>query len=275
MPDARPRRDRLRTELARLRVNAGLSGRQLGASLGGDLVVKQATISRIERGETVPSVPTVRAWLAACEVDGDVAVRVIDLAEAAQAETRGWRELLDQDGHAQREAAEMERAAVAVRNFQPTVVPGLLQTPEYARGVLSIGRTRDVDAAVAARIQRQQILYEPGRLFSFMIAEPVLSWPVGGQQVLAAQRDRIVSLARLSTVELAVLPHAVTVAALWNNFLLWTFPDEPARVTAERTDGETDTSDGETIALHETLWSRLWDAAVHGNDAVALIQQGS
>lgn len=255
-----------------MRIQAGLSGRALGSALGGELAVKQATISRIERGETVPSVPTVRAWLTACRVQEDTATAVLDLAEAAQAETRGWRELLERDGHAQREAAAMEQAATVVRNFQPTVVPGLLQTPEYARAVFGIGRTRDVDAAVAARINRQGILYEPGRKFSFLIAENVLSWPLGGADVLAAQRDRIVSLARLPVVEVAVLPQAVTVAAAWNNFTLWTFRGEPARVTVERTDGETDTSDAETVALHDALWSRLWGAAVTGDDAVGLIR---
>lgn len=272
MPEPRPRRDRLRTELARLRIQAGLSGRQLGAALGAGQAVKQATISRIERGETVPSVPTVRAWLHACGVGSDAAVQILDLAEAAQAETRGWRELLDRDGHAQHESAEMERAAVSVRNVQPTVVPGLLQTPEYAHAVLSIGRTRDVAAAVAARMNRQQRLYEPGRRFTFLIAEQVLAWPVGGREVLAVQLDRIVSLSRLPAVEIAVLPADATVATLWNNFILWKFPDEPPRVTAERTDGETDTSDADSVVLHEQLWSRLWDAAAQGEAAIELIR---
>lgn len=267
MADPKPRRDRLRTELARVRVKAGLSGRALGAALGDGLAVKQATISRIERGQTVPSVPTVRAWLAACRVDDAAAAALLDLAEAAQAETRGWRELLERDGHAQREAADMEEAATAVRNFQPSVVPGLLQTPAYARALLTIGHTRDVDRALSSRIGRQQILYEPGRLFTFLIAEKVLTWPLGGPDVLVGQRDWIVSLARLDTVEVAVLPHEATVTALWNNFLLWTFADEPARVTVERTDGETDTNDSGTVAHHLSLWERMWGAALLGDDA--------
>lgn len=273
MPDT-SRRDRLRAELMQVRVRAGLSGRALGVDLKshGYKEVKQATISRVERGETVPSVPMVRAWLSACGVEDDPGQRVVDLAEAAQAETRGWSELLGADGHAQREAAVMEQACTALRVFQPTVTPGLLQTPETARALFAIGRTRDVEAAVAARVARQKILYESGRTFTFLIAENALRWPLGGPEVHAGQLDRIVTLSRLPTVEVAVVPQSVTVVAGWNNFQLWALPDEPTRATAEVFGGETDTSDGETLDWFETVWSRLWDVAVRGDEAVNLIR---
>lgn len=243
----------------------------MGARIG----ASQGTVYRIEHGRTVPSVKQVRLWLDAVGevVTADERRRIVELAESVQSEVRGWDELLGRDGHAQREAAQLEAVAASVRNFQPTVVPGLLQTPEYARAVFSVGRTRDVDAAVAARVARQRVLYEPGRAFAFLVAEQVLRWPIGGREVLAAQLDRIVSLARLNTVTFGVLPAGQTVACLWNNFILWTLPDEAARVTVERTDGETDTSDEGTVALHEGLWSRLWEAAVHDGEAVELVRR--
>jgi len=92
--------------------------------------------------------------------------QLLELAEAAHGETRPWRELLHDDvTHLQHEAQHRERDAVAVSNYQPTIVPGLLQTPEYARAVLELGRTRDVDAAVATRIERQQLLHEESHRF--------------------------------------------------------------------------------------------------------------
>ena len=153
-------------------------------------------------------------------VDAATRQRVLDLAGAVHAETRGWDELLGRDGHAQAEAARREQAATRVRNYQDEVIPGLLQTPEYARAYFEIGRTTDVEAAVAC-IERQKVLRVAGRRFVFLIAERVLSWPVGGAEVLAEQRDRIVSLSRLPSVELAVLPTVPVAAVAWHNFTLW------------------------------------------------------
>jgi transcriptional regulator with XRE-family HTH domain len=268
-PD-RPRRERLRTELAQLRLRSGIGGRGMGKLIG----ASQGTVYRIEHGETLPSIPHVRRWLdavadAGVEVDRD---RLLDLAEAVHAETRGWSELLGDVGHAQDEAFDIETAARRARIYQPTVVPGLLQTPEYARALFAIGRTTDITGALARRMERQQRLYEPGRKFVFLLAEQVLRWPLGGTEVLAAQADRIVSLSRLDAVEIAVVPASATVAAVWHNFILWDFEDEPTRVTAELIDGEHDSSKEESVALFEQVWSRLWDVAATGDDAIALIQ---
>lgn len=270
MPDAvLTNRDRLRDELRRIRVRASLSGQRLGERLGR----RQATISRIERGETVPSVDTVRAWLVACAADPPTVERLVGLAETVQAESRGWNELLDRDGHAQLEAAEMEQAATRIRVFQPTVVPGLLQTPEYARLLFGLGRTRDVAAAVAARVERQQVLYEPGRRFEFLITEAALRWPLGGENVHTAQLDRVLSLAKLPAVSVTVLPADAVVAPAWHNFILWSTPDEPERVTAELVAGERDTSDPDVVGWHEQLWARICQAALDGAEARSFISR--
>lgn len=269
MPD-KSRRERLRAELVQLRLRSGIGGRPMGKAIG----ASQGTVYRIEHGESLPSVPYVRKWLDAVTATG-VAVdrdRILDLAEAVQAETRGWEELLGDTGHAQDEAFNLEAEARRVRNFQPTVVPGLLQTPEYARALFSIGRTSDVGSAVARRMERQQRLYEPGRQFVFLIAEQVLRWPLGGAPVLAAQLDRIVSLSRLDAVEIAVLPSSATVAAVWHNFILWEFDTEPTRVTAELVDGEHDSNKDDSVALFETVWVKVWEAALHGDAAMDLVR---
>lgn len=269
MPDT-SRRERLRAELVQLRLRSGIGGRRMGEKIG----ASQGTVYRIEHGDTLPSIPYVRRWLdavaeAGVEVDRD---RLMDLVEVIQAETRGWGELLGDVGHAQDEALDLEVAARRIRNFQPTVVPGLLQTPEYARALFAIGRTTDVTAALARRMDRQQRLYEPGRQFVFLIAEQVLRWPIGGPEVLAAQLDRIASLSRLEAVEVAVVPSTATSVAAWHNFILWDVPGEPGRVTAERVDGELDSNKDESVAVFELVWDRLWSTALIGDDAVELIR---
>ena len=75
-------------------------------------------------------------------------------------------------------------------------MPGLLQTPEYARYRLSesleeIGAADDVDEAVGARMQRQQVLYRPGKRFNFVITEAVLRYRLCPPEALAGQLDRL------------------------------------------------------------------------------------
>lgn len=250
-------------------MRVGLSGRALADKVG----VRQATISRVERGHTLPSIAMVHAWLAAVGVDEADRERLLELAEAVHGETRGWDELLGDTGHNQDEARRREGEVVLARNFQPSIVPGLLQTPEYARAVLRTGRTTDVEAAVATRIRRQQALYDDGRKFQFLIAEQVLHWPVGGDEVLAAQRDRLVSLARLRSVELAIVPAAAAVVVPWHNFVVWDTADDARYVTTELFHGSQEVTDTESVALYVEVWKRLWTAAAHGLDATELIRR--
>lgn len=250
-------------------MRAGLSGRALADKVG----VRQATISRVERGHTLPSIKIVKAWLTAVGADEADRERLLDLAEAVHGETRGWGEMLGDAGHNQDEVRRREVEIVLARNFQPSVVPGLLQTPEYARAVLRVGRTTNVEAAVATRVERQQALYEEGRRFQFLIAEQVLHWPVGGDQVLAAQRDRLVSLARLRSVELSVVPAVAAVVVPWHNFVLWDTADSGRYVTTELFHGAQEIADSESVALYVDVWERLWSAAVHGDEATELIRR--
>lgn len=275
MPDTR--RDRLRGELARERARAGLSGRGLVAEVEArhGVHTTQATVSRVEAGHTLPSLPLVRAWLDVVGTARADADRLLDLAEAVHAETRGWAELLGDGGHTQREQRRRERDAAQAWNYQPTVIPGLLQTADYARAVFRLGRTRDVDGAVTVRLERQQVLAETGRLFRFLLAEPVLHWPVGGHGVQAAQRERLANLAGLPTVDLAIVPAERAGALAWHNFVLWV-PADPAVgrfVSTELVHGEQEVHDPDLVGLYESLWARLWDAAAVGDDAVALIRR--
>lgn len=236
---------------------AGISGHAMAKALG----VRQTTIWRIDHGRQLPSMPRVRAWLDAAGVGEAERSRLLDLAEAVHGETRPWRDLLGDREHFQDVARGREKQATLIQNFQPTVAPGLLQTPEYARLVLGLGHTTDVDAAVAGRIQRQQILYAGTCRFEFAIAEPVLRADFGEPQVLAAQRDRIRSLAGLDSVRVLVVPHSAPLLA-WHNFILWTDVDSDRFVTTELVHGAQELRDEQDVAVYATLWEHLLGVAV-------------
>jgi len=104
------------------------------------------------------------------------------------------------------------RQAKRIRNVEIMFIPGLLQTPGYARSrsleaVRNHGFAEDkVDAAVAARIRRQEVLYEEGRDFEFTIMETALLVRSCPPDVMQGQLDRLEIAAGLTGVRLGIIP---------------------------------------------------------------------
>jgi len=110
-----------------------------------------------------------------------------------------------------RDWVEIERDATSLRWFEPLLVPGLLQTEDYARAVLVAAHPAaadgEVDQLVSARMDRQAILArEDPPLLWVIIDEGVLTRPVGGPQVMRDQIDRLIVAARQPRIVLQVLP---------------------------------------------------------------------
>src|SRR5262249_49177042 len=109
--------------------------------------------------------------------------------------------------------AQHEAEATSLRTFQLVLVPGLLQTPEYARAVLStrVGATADdVDQAVTARLERQAILdRDDPPLLWVLIDEGALRRPVSGRDVMQAQVEHLVEMAGRPNVIIQVIPAEV------------------------------------------------------------------
>lgn len=207
MPPARlsPRRE-LGERLRRYRTDAGLSGQALGAALGCD----QSRISRIESGKTRISAEQVRQWLDETDAPAQDYEIVLDLAERAEVEVVSWK-----DAHAngwaahQNDYAAIEREASRILIWQPSVIPGLMQSGAYVRHFLGKMRglpERQVAEGVAARLDRQDVLYLPDTHLEVVIAEHVLRQRFGGAAVMVDQLHRVASLAQLPSVDLAVLP---------------------------------------------------------------------
>ena len=175
--EPRPQLARLGAELRRVRMLAGLSGRQVADAVG----ISQATVSRIERGASVPSLRELTAWADATGVGEDRRALLLGLSEAAVNEVTPLRERMSGGLTAVQESVrELEATARTLRNFQPGIVPGLLQTAGYARRILSLAdQTADTGAAVTARLARQEILHEPGRSSEFLLTEAALRYRPG------------------------------------------------------------------------------------------------
>lgn len=152
-------------------------------------------------------------------------------------------------------------------------VPGLLQTPDYAREIFRSQAellgvpAGDIDAAVATRIERQRILYDSTKQIDVLIAESALWYPVSDPTVLAGQLDRLTSLTALSTVRLGMLSAGTRLPHLLPHGY-WILDDH---VLVETVSDELRIDDPDQVAVYHRLSDALWTVAVEGDEARALL----
>ncbi|WP_030777436.1 helix-turn-helix domain-containing protein [Streptomyces sp. NRRL S-920] len=208
------RRRRLGAELRALRGLAGLTSSQAAAKVGWH----QSKVSRIETGRSGVKATDVRLLLDAYEVrDPHLSELLVALAGTDETGTAGrhhwWKAYRDLLPAAYRDFISLEAQAGWMRTLETSVVPGLLQTPEYARAVTraALGglSEKEVDSLVEVRLARQDVLRaDPPLRLSVVLDEAVLRRPVGGPGVLARQLARLQEVAMLPQVRLQVLPFA-------------------------------------------------------------------
>jgi transcriptional regulator with XRE-family HTH domain len=265
-------RRQLGSKLLELRRQAGLSGADLARLLS----TNQPRISRIETGRSVPSVDDVRAWAEATHATPEQVAELGDLVRRLATETTSWR-ILHRLGltQRQREIAELEREATAISTFQPTMVPGLLQVAEYARRVMAQGNPSsqaDLAGAVAQRLERQTILYDQSKRLEFIITEGGLRWRPGPPELMAAQLDRLISVASLPNVSLGVLLFDQEAPdAYLHPFVIFELDDD-ALVTVETLSAELQVNEPQEIEVYRRTLERYRGAALWGEEAIAAIR---
>jgi len=267
---------RLGEALRAVRSEAGLTGMQLAERLG----VSQSQISRVELGQQAASADLVRHWVEVAGVPEDRSAGLIEWAEAAGTETVSFRTAMARGlAQLQQDSRELEASAATIRSFQPVLVPGLLQVPEYARRIFAAGNPTlgpaEIAAAVAARMDRQLLLYEGTTRFEFVIAESALRWRVGPPHVMLAQLDRITALAGLDFVDVRVIPLDTELDA-WHehefNLKEMRVDNDPV-VTVETQTSQVTTTDPVEVAFYREAFARLREAALHGAEADELMRR--
>lgn len=279
-----PNRRRLADELVAARRRAGLTGRDMARALG----LSQAQLYRYDHAITTPSIPNVRAWLDTCaaadrhSVIDDHRARILDLAEQAHAEPRTWKAMAAAGvTNAQPTAAEQDQEAVEEWSAQFVVLPGLVQTPEYAAAAVRRADLHDQfdhAAQVRDRLARQAMLFEPGRRWHFLISERLLWWSPGTPALMAPQRSRLLALAATEGIDVAVLPDQAVLepSGLWWVPFTVIAPRMGGRYAViEDTSGEKVIREADELASWTLLWERLWAASVRGEEALRLIQDMS
>ncbi|MET8546319.1 helix-turn-helix transcriptional regulator [Kitasatospora sp. NPDC004799] len=195
-------RSDLAQALREIRVKAGLAGDRLARRCG----MTQSKISKIETGRTVPSLVDVELILRALEVPAELAQRVLDLARVANTEWQDVRALRKKGlEKKQAELAALDRSSTEIRYFLLSMLNTLLATPEYIRASLA-HVPGDTTKAMAKKLERQAVIHDDAKTFSFLLTEQAVRWAVLPPRAMATQIERLVSVSRLPNVRLGVIP---------------------------------------------------------------------
>lgn len=246
-----------------------MTGRQLAESLSWP----PSKVSKLENARQTPSDDDIRAWTRATGNVGetDALLAALHTLETQYAE---WQRLL-RAGMApgQQRLIELSHRTRLQRVFEVEVVPGLMQTAEYARArfteaVRILGLPDDIDGAVQRRIQRQEILYDTGKRFHFVLTEAALRFRLCSPEVMLGQLDRLISLSALPNVKLGIIAFDTRyTTSPWHGF--WMYDDE--RVLVETYSAELDLRQPQEIELYGRVFEDLAAVASYGRAARAII----
>lgn len=271
-----PPRARLGDRLRELRAAKFRSG----AALARHLDWQQTRVSKLELGSQLPSEDDLDAWVAATGAGPDIRTELGELLTQARIEHRAWGEDYRSGSIAasQAQIGELEAEATIIREYQPSMMPSIVQTVAYAREMLTteggpvlLGATpAAVEALIVERVRRQALLYEPHRQIRIVLGQAALTVHFGSVDTLIGQLDRLVVLAGLPSVDLRVLPTAVSSPIL--PLCGFSIHDDDT-LWLETLTKETRSTDPEEIRVHTQAFELARETASAGPDAVALIQR--
>ncbi|MGP2439151.1 helix-turn-helix domain-containing protein [Streptomyces sp. JW3] len=273
-PTVRSRR--LGTALRRYRQAAKLDQPQAAEVIASS----QARISRVESGHATPRVIEVRLLLDAYGVtDPDVCVRLEDLAKYSK--KRGW--WLEYTGRLRPDYLDhiaLEDDASHIRQWQPVLVPGLLQTPGYAELIITEGPSdlpsEQIAELVKVRSRRQARVAEGGIEYTVVLWEAVITYPLASAAVHREQLAALLQAAQRGNVTLQVLPFSSgTLAAGTSAFAAFSFDSASAVevVTMDDLMCTTILEDPADLAVHAKTFELLQSAALSPGESTELIQR--
>lgn len=268
-PSVHEARSALGKRLRELRREAGLTGTQLAESLSW----VQSKVSKIETARQTPSENDIRAWTSATGSESHTGELLMAL-RTLEAQHAEWQRILHLglQPH-QSKLSELDAKTRVFRVFESTVVPGLLQTAEYAQarlaqGVILYNASNDIGQAVQARMKRQELLYRSDKRFHFVMTEAALRLRLCEPRAMLAQLDRLVALSALPNVRLGIIASDTQyVVGPWHGF--WLRDNE--RVLVETFSAELNLVQPPEIALYSKIFEYFATMASYGRTARKII----
>lgn len=264
---------RLGAEMARLRQERNLTKDQVAAATG----ISVQSLWRLESAQSRVQKRTVVTLLTLYQAPEDVQQELLALHRTAK--ERGLLTSYAQDLPGEYPAyIEFESLATGLSTYQGQVVPGLLQTPDYARALVEstdpTATPDEVSKSVKARLERQELLHKdkPLRLWA-ILDEAVLRRRVGGLEVMARQVARLLDDARLPNVTLQVIPfeHGGH-AGMRGRFVILDFADpDPSVVYLDHQGGDVFLDSKTDVARFKATFDQLRAAALSPAQSLNLL----
>ena len=264
-------REALGLRLRELRQDGRLAQRRLATLAGWH----ESKVSKIEHGKQTPSEDDIKTW---CRLVGaedhvpDLIATVRNISSAYMEWRREWRA----GAHRRQQTIAAQEAETRLfRVFEPIVIPGLLQTAEYAAqrfrdNIAFHGTGGDVDEAVSARMERQEILRrgDRDRRFHMVMCEVALTIGLADDDVLVGQLERLLTLSILPRLSLGIIPtRARHRRAPSHGF--WVFDER--LVLVDTAAAELAITQPREVAVYVQEFETLASSAVYGSTARKLI----
>ncbi|WP_329555240.1 helix-turn-helix domain-containing protein [Streptomyces sp. NBC_00696] len=248
--------------LQELRRAAELSAQDVGASLR----IAHTTVIRMEQAKVALKWATVKALLELYGVKQSEVEQFLALTDQAN-EPGWWQSYRDALPDWFGVHVSLENSASHIRGYEPHVVPGLLQTEDYAQAVLSLNRPRpkpaELERRVALRMERQALLTRqdpPPPQFWIIMEETVLRRPAGEPTVMRAQIGRLVEAMDLPNVTIQVLAFGAGLhPGAFGPCTIFRFPmmDFPDIVGIDNLSNASYTENEEEVSLHREVFDRM------------------
>jgi len=263
-------RTALGKRLRDLRRQADLSGRQVAESLSWP----PSKVSKLENGRQTPTDEDIRGWTRVTNSEGETEALLASL-HTLEVQHAEWQRILRTGlKPVQQQLYEDSLKTRLFRVYEVTVIPALLQTPGYARARLIAAARRfvanDVDDAVQARMQRQEVLYRHDKQFHFVISEAALRLRLCSVEDMLGQLDRLVSLSALPNVRLGVIAFETAYRSSAKHGF-WLYDND--RVKVETISAALDLRQPQEIELYSAAFEELASVASYGRAARAIINR--
>jgi hypothetical protein len=243
--------------------------------------IVQSRVWKIEHGDLLPTEDDIRAWAHAAEHD-ELVGELLVMLKPARAEQTFAAEFRRKGGPAayQDRLRAIEEQAERIGEFEVAVIPGILQTADYVRELVSLPTglrawgtdSAGIEAMVDGRLRRQEVIHDPAKRIQVVLGEGALRTLLVPPEILAAQLGKLLSVMRLPTVELGVIGFGQRMPTYPLGFRV--FGDE--LIITETIVGEryhTVESDPYEVAAFLQAFAELREAASHGDEAEAIIQR--
>jgi transcriptional regulator with XRE-family HTH domain len=270
--DYQQAREALGARLRELRLSAA-RGRLTGAQLAEKYGWNKSKVSKLENGKQTPTADDLRKWVDATD-QPEAYDELLARLRGFESHIRSWRRQLAAGHKAVQDTHLSAHANASVfRGWEPSMIFGILQTPDYARSIFTRyaelqQSPRDVEDAVRSRLKRQEALYDSSKRFHLIMWEAALRALICPPSVLAAQLDRLAGTIGMDTVQLGIIPLSAPLK-IPPATAFWLYDDR--QVIVETWHAELWIDDQASVNIHLRTWKTLQESAVYGADAHNLI----